>query len=85
MDAVHVWCNDNPAKHTVQPQWNLHIAVIEHRGGVEQHFEDDDRDSRWTKNHDHSEFDERGKQDFQRVEPQTCGYVEVQVSVMDHV
>jgi hypothetical protein len=57
MYAMHVRRYDEPAEHAVETFGNTDIAVVEHRGGVEQDFEDQHGHRRRSKCYDHGELD----------------------------
>lgn len=40
VDAMHVGRDHDPAQHAVETGQHAHVAVVEHRDGVEQHLED---------------------------------------------
>ena len=85
MHAVHVGRHDDPAQHAVEPRRHAHVAVVEHRGGVEQHLEDQHGDGRRAQRRDHAELDAHRQQDLDRVEARAGRHVELEVGVVHAV
>ena len=84
VDAVHVGRDDEPAQRAVD-QRQAHVAVVEHRGGVEQHLEDQHGNRRRAERDDHGQLDHHREQDLDGVEAQPGGDVEVEIGVMHAV
>jgi len=59
--------------------------MVEHRGGIQKHFEDKHSNRRRAKGHDDGELDGHRQQDFYRVKAQTGGHVEFQIRMMHAV
>ena len=83
--AMHVGRDDDPAQHTVEPRRQAHIAVVEHRGGVEQHLEDQHRHGRRAEGGDDAELDTHRQQDLDRMEAHAGRHVELEVGVVHAV
>jgi len=83
--AMHIGRHNEQPKHTIHSRRHPDIAMVEHARGVEQDLEDQDGDRRRPQQDDGCRLDAHGKQDFDRVEPQAGGHVEIQVGVMHHV
>jgi hypothetical protein len=58
------------------------VAVVEHRGGVEHHFEDHHGDHRRPEHADGGELDQHRQNDFQRMKARAGGQVVIQIGVM---
>jgi hypothetical protein len=52
VDAVHVRGHDNPASPAVVTLWQRHVAVLEDRRSVQEHFEGHDRPRHGAQQHD---------------------------------
>ena len=83
--AVHVRRDDEPAQHAVERLRQAHIAVVEHRGGVEQHLEDQHRHGGRAERGDDAELDAHRQQDLDRVEARAGRHVEVEIGVVHAV
>ena len=82
MDAMHVRRHDEPAQDPIDFRGNADVAMVEHRGGIEQDFEDQHGRRRRPECCDHGELDPGRQQDFNRVKAQARGHVELEVGVM---
>ena len=70
---------------TVEPRRQRHVGVVEHRGGVEQHLEDEHGERRNAERHHRRDLDRQREQDFQRMEAHAGGHVDVEIGVMHAV
>ncbi len=70
---VHVRGDHEPAQYAVDAFGDTDVAVIEHGGGVEQYFEDQDCHGGWSQGHNHRQFDAHGEEDFDGVKASTGG------------
>jgi hypothetical protein len=82
MHPMHVRRHDEPAQHAVQHLRDADITVVEHRGRVEQHFEDQHCKRGRAERGDHRELDHHRQQDLEGMKAQPGGHVEFEVGVM---
>ena len=85
VDAVHVRRDPEPTKPAIKPNRNTDVAMVEHRGCVEQDLEDEHAHGRRTQRRDNAELDQHGENDLYRVEASTCGHVNVEIGMMHPV
>ena len=52
---------------------------------VEQHLEDEHGDCRRPEQQDYRRFDAEGEHDFDGVEAQSGGHIDIQIGMVDHV
>ena len=64
---------------------NAHVAVVEHRRGIEQHLEDQHGHGRRAERRDDGELDPHREQDLDRVEARSGRDVELEVGMMHAV
>ena len=82
MNPVHVRRHHNQPQHTVDAFGNSNVGMVEHRRGVQDHLEDQHRDGRRPQCGDHGELDAHRQQDFNRMEPEAGGNVELKIGMM---
>ena len=82
VDAVHVGRDDDPAQNAINACREADIAVVEHGGGVQQHFEDQHSKCGRPEGSDYQELDAHRQCDFDRMEAQSRCHVERKVGVM---
>jgi len=83
MHAMHVRHDHQPSKIAVEPCRDANVAMIEHRGRVQQNLEDEHTE-RPQRNY-HAKLDQHRKCDLNRMEACAGGYIEVEVGVMHPV
>jgi len=71
MHSVHVGCHNEKTEHPVDAFWNMDVAVVEHRGGIEGYFEDEHGQGRRTECRYRHELDSHRYNNFNGVEAQT--------------
>ena len=59
--------------------------MVEHRGGVEQHLEDQHCDCRRAERRDDAELDPHGQQNLDRMEAHAGGHVELEIGMVHAV
>ena len=69
----------------IEARREIHVAVGEHRTGVQHDLEQQHRSGAGTEESDRGAFDQQGQEDLQRVEPNARGDIEVQVRMVDAV
>src|SRR3989344_1164721 len=79
MHAVHVRRDDEPADNAIERDRHPHVAMVEHRRGVEQYLEHDHRERRRAQHHDHCELDEHGQDDLDRMKACASGDVKIEI------
>ena len=67
VDPVHLRRDHEPAQDAVEPAGQADVAVVEHRGGVQQHLEDEHGDRRRAERGDGRELDHHRQHDLDRV------------------
>ena len=82
MDAVHIRGDDEPSKNAIQSEWKPKVAVVEHRGGIENDLEEQNGDHGRSEQEYHSELDGHGEQNLDGVEPEPGRYIELEVGVV---
>src|SRR3990167_5670038 len=82
MNTMHIGSDDKPSQIPVKFRRKKNIAVIEHRGGVEQNLENDHRYGRSSDNKDNRKFYGHGKQYLNCVKAGARGDIEVQVCLV---
>ena len=85
VDAVHVGGDHEQPKHAVDGARQVDIGVVEERGGVEQHLEQEHRDGGRAEGCDHRQLDPHRDQDLDRVKTQAGGGVEVEIGMVHPV
>ena len=65
VDAVHVGGDKHEPQHAIEPGRQLHVAVIEQRRRVEQHFEQQDRECRHADEQHRCRLDQQGQDDLE--------------------
>jgi hypothetical protein len=85
MDAMHVGRYHEPPEIPIQPDRKADVAMVEHRGRVKQHLEDEDARGRGTSCRDNAEFDQHGENDLDRVEAGTGSHIKVEIRMMHPV
>src|SRR5262245_27843513 len=82
MDAMHVRRHDKPAQDPIDLRRHADVAVVEHRGRIEQDLEDQHGRRGCPECCDDGEFDRRRQQDLDRVKTHAGGHVELEVGMM---
>ena len=85
VDTVHIRRHHKPAQHTVETEWNADVAVVEHGGAVQQHFEDQHCDGWRPEGCDGGKFQPHGKQNFDGMKAQAGCHIKFQIGVMHAV
>ena len=85
MHAVHVRRHHQQAHDAVDWRRHAHVAVVEHRRGIQQRLEYQHRQRRCTEQGDDRELDEQGKQDLDRMEAHAGRHVDVEIGVVHAV
>ena len=82
---MHLRRDHEPARDRVEPRRQRHVAVVEHRRGVEQHLEDQHRERRHAERHDRRHLDRQREHDFERMEAHAGGHVDIEIGVVHAV
>ena len=82
---VHLGRDHEPAQHAVDARRHPHVAVVEHRGRIQQNLEDQHGDGRRAESRHDRQFDGHGQQDFDRVKAGAGGDVEIEIGVVHPV
>ena len=85
MHSVHVGRYQEETKDAVNGLRNMDVAVVEHGGGIKGYLKDEDSQGGWPEYCNSHEFDAHGEHDFDGVEPDSCGYIKIEIRVMHHV
>ena len=85
MDPVHLGRHHDRAQNPVDRLRQKHVSVIEHRGCIEQHLEDQDRQGRRSQSQYHAELDNHGQQDLDRMKPHAGRDIEFEIGMMHPV
>ncbi len=85
VNTVHVWCDYQPAEYPVYCERQFHVCMVEHGGGIQQHFKDYHGYERWSQQQDGGKLDQHRKDDFQGVKTCASGHVIVRICVMHPV
>ena len=72
MDPMHLRGGHDLSQHAVEALRKADVAVVEYRGGIEQHLEDQHR-RRWrAERGNDAKLDRHGEQDLDRMEARAC-------------
>ena len=85
VNPVHVRRHHDAPKQPVHSLRKMDVAVIEHGQGVENHLEDHHCQSRCAERGHGRQLENHGYENFDGVEPQTGGHIQVKIRVMHHV
>jgi len=79
---VHLRCHYEKPEDAVYGQRETDVPVVEHAGGIEKYFKQDDRDGGSSKEDDRSHLDTHGKDNLNGMETDSCCDIKVEVRVM---
>ena len=82
VDPVHVRRHDEPAQRPVEPRGQAQIAVIEHRGAVQQHLENQHGHGRRAEDDDGGQLEQHRQDNLDRMEAGAGRHVEIQVGMV---
>ena len=82
MHTMHVGRDHEPAKQALQSGGDKDIAVVEHRGGIEQKFEEKHTQRRRSDDGDRAKFDYEREENFDGVKARAGGDVDIEVGVV---
>ena len=82
---MHVGRHHESAQHAIHRRRQPKIGMVEHRAGIEQHFEDHHGDRRAPERHDEGELVEHGQEDLEGMEAHARGHVEIEIRVVHAV
>ena len=84
--AVHLGRDDQPAQHAHRAGAAVRtLRVVEHRGCVQQHLEDEHADGMRAERDDHRELDGERQHDLERMEAHARRHVELEVRMVHAV
>src|SRR5262245_18906404 len=83
--AMHIRRYDDPAQYPIEPDRDAHVAMVEHRGGIEQHLEGEHGDGRDSQRGHYPELDAHGQEYLDWMEARSRRHVDVQVRMMHAV
>jgi hypothetical protein len=85
MDTVHLRGNHQEAEPFVNAQRIPNISMIKHGGSVQEDLKDRDRQWKRSGEKDDGHLDSHRQDDFDRMEANPSGYIEVHIRMMNHV
>src|SRR5713101_3890807 len=77
MDAMHIRGYHQPPQISVQSKWQADIAVIEHRGRVQQDLKREYRERRRSQRSNRAQLDQHRQTDLDRMKASSRGHIEV--------
>ena len=85
MYPMHVRSDHEQSQYPINLFRDVDIAMVEHRHGIQQDLEDDDRKNGRPQQNDGGKLDQHRENNFQGMKSRTGGKVIVQVGVMHPV
>src|SRR5262249_13179347 len=75
--AMHIRRYDDPAQYPIEPRRHAHVAMVEHRCGIEQHLEGEHGDSRCSQRCHYPELDAHRQEYLDWMEARSRRHVDV--------